>query len=117
MPTLKVESLQTVSTTFTVEITKDVPYLDSLVVYFDIRFEQDATSPVVFSTGPHVQPTHWKQTVLIFKDPLPVKVGDKVIGELHFKQNRQSFRDLDLTLKYHSSAAPNVVLTQEFFVS
>lgn len=47
--------------------------LTALVGYFDTFF--DLPNPVIFSTGPHATPTHWKQTIFYLKDPLLVKEG------------------------------------------
>ena len=51
--------------------------LTALVGYFDVFF--DLPSAVSFSTGPHSQPTHWKQTVFLLEEPLAFKKGEQFI--------------------------------------
>ena len=46
----------------------------ALVGYFDIIFDVKGYS-LSFSTSPQDTPTHWKQTVFHFKDPIPVHTG------------------------------------------
>lgn len=36
-----------------------------LCVYFDADFHKDLPVKTSFSTGPHVEPTHWRQTVSV----------------------------------------------------
>jgi protein arginine N-methyltransferase 3 len=47
--------------------------ITAFVGYFDVFF--DLPQPVSFSTGPHAQPTHWKQTVFLLEEPINVKQG------------------------------------------
>ena len=46
----------------------------ALVGYFDVIFDVKGYS-LSFSTSPQDTPTHWKQTVFHFKDPIPVHTG------------------------------------------
>ena len=46
----------------------------ALVGYFDVVFDVEGYS-LSFSTSPQDTPTHWKQTVFHFKDPIPVHTG------------------------------------------
>lgn len=70
----------------------------AVVGYFDIKFEQDATHPVLFSTSPHVEPTHWKQTVFFLKKPILMDIGDVLIGRIICKKNKQDHRALDIAI-------------------
>ena len=74
-------------------------YCHALVVYFDIWFSQ-CHRPVHFSTGPHAQYTHWKQTVLYLHDVLYVSEGSTLVGTLAAKPNSRNPRDIDIKLHY-----------------
>lgn len=47
--------------------------LTAIIGYFDVFFDLD--NPVKFSTGPHSQPTHWKQTVFSLSEPISITEG------------------------------------------
>lgn len=66
------------SSDFELEVLKDGKVV-SFVGYFDTYFE--LPNSVEFSTGPHAETTHWKQTVFYLKEPIEVKQGQLV---LHF---------------------------------
>lgn len=48
--------------------------LTAIVGYFDTFF--DLENPIKFSTGPHSQPTHWKQTVFSLSEPISITEGE-----------------------------------------
>ena len=56
--------------------------LTALVGYFDIFF--DLPHAVSFSTGPHSEPTHWKQTVFLLEEPVVFKKGEQLISSLEY---------------------------------
>jgi len=74
-------------------------FAHALVVYFDIEFTK-CHKVVYFSTGPHAQYTHWKQTVFYMNDVLSTKKGEEIRGEFSSKPNAKNPRDLDLTIQY-----------------
>jgi len=74
-------------------------FIHALVAWFDIDFTA-CHKPIRFSTGPHTQYTHWKQTVFYLKDVLTVHQGDKVQCSLHNRPNQKNKRDLDITIDY-----------------
>ncbi|CCC09397.1 unnamed protein product [Sordaria macrospora k-hell] len=74
-------------------------FIHALVAWFDIEFTA-CHKPICFSTGPHTQYTHWKQTVFYLKDVLTVKQGEKVQCSLHNRPNEKNKRDLDITVDY-----------------
>lgn len=74
----------------------------ALVAYFDIQFTH-CLRPVSFVTGPHVRPTHWKQTVLYLDRALPVGQGEVIEGILACKPNKKNPRDLDIAVEYRFS--------------
>mmetsp|Transcript_29515 Transcript_29515/g.94775 ORF Transcript_29515/g.94775 Transcript_29515/m.94775 type:complete len:354 (+) Transcript_29515:188-1249(+) len=73
-------------------------YCHALVAYFDCGFTQLHT-PVTFSTGPHAEYTHWKQTVFYLKDPLTVCEDEKISGTITCAPNSGNPRDLDIELQ------------------
>lgn len=75
-------------------------YAHALVAYFDIQFSH-CLKPVSFVTGPHVKPTHWKQTVLYLDRALPMEQGEVIEGYLACRPNRKNPRDLDIAVEYH----------------
>ncbi|XP_069676938.1 protein arginine N-methyltransferase 3 isoform X2 [Periplaneta americana] len=83
------------SSDLNLEVTTDSS-LTALVGYFDVFF--DLPHAVSFSTGPHVQPTHWKQTVFLVEEPLPVKKGDVLTGKLVCQRQRKDLRALSVSI-------------------
>lgn len=43
-------------------------------------------------------PTHWRQTVFFFSDPLRAKLGEDVFGMFRLTQNRMFHRSMDISL-------------------
>lgn len=74
-------------------------YSHALVAYFDIQFSH-CLKPVSFVTGPHVKPTHWKQTVLYLDRALPMEQGEILEGVLACRPNQKNPRDLDIAVEY-----------------
>ncbi|QRV91882.1 protein arginine N-methyltransferase 3 [Ceratobasidium sp. AG-Ba] len=55
---------------------------------------------VSFSTGPASMPTHWKQTLFLFRTPLDVKEGSCISGRLHIRKSNTNSRELDAEIHY-----------------
>ncbi|XP_013168439.1 PREDICTED: protein arginine N-methyltransferase 1 [Papilio xuthus] len=72
-------------------ITRD-GFMTSLIGYFDTFF--NLPTSVSFSTGPHVTPTHWKQTLFYFKDCKEVKKGDIIKGTITCSRLKTDVRGL-----------------------
>ena len=79
--------------------------ITAIVGYFDTYF--DLPNPVMFSTGPAVTPTHWKQTIFYMPQPIPVKVDQILKCKIVCKRMKTDARALkialhvdDLVLKY-----------------
>ncbi|XP_042693209.1 protein arginine N-methyltransferase 3 isoform X3 [Centrocercus urophasianus] len=66
--------------------------------YFDIFFEKDCHNKVLFSTGPLCTKTHWKQTVFLLEEPIPVEAGEALRGKITVRKNRKDPRSLVITL-------------------
>lgn len=80
-------------------------YAHAFIAYFDVRFSACHTH-TGFSTGPHCEYTHWKQTVFYADKELMVHQGQKVTGEIIVKRNPKNPRDIDIEID--SSYAPSV---------
>ncbi|GLD55808.1 protein arginine N-methyltransferase 3 [Lates japonicus] len=49
----------------------------AVVGYFDIFFDKGCSNKVMFSTGPQVTKTHWKQTVFLLERPISVQADNQ----------------------------------------
>ena len=74
--------------------------VQAILSYFDIVFEAGCETPVIFSTGPDVTPTHWKQTVFYLSHPLSLEHGDVIEGKLVCKRSAKNQRGLHVVLEY-----------------
>jgi len=80
---------------FVLEISRDGD-LTAVVAWFDTYFELE--NPVVFSTGPHSTPTHWKQTVFYLSEKVPIVKGQHIQGQIVCKRMRTDARALKVSL-------------------
>ncbi|CAE6479398.1 unnamed protein product [Rhizoctonia solani] len=55
---------------------------------------------VSFSTGPASMPTHWKQTLFLFRNPVDLKEGTCVSGRLHMRKSETNSRELDAEIHF-----------------
>jgi protein arginine N-methyltransferase 1 len=74
-------------------------FVSGLVSWFDVYFSY-GTEPIILTTSPFEEETHWKQAIMYFKTDLPVEVGDIVKGSVIFSKCKVNFRDLDIKLSY-----------------
>ncbi|KAF9073587.1 protein arginine N-methyltransferase [Rhodocollybia butyracea] len=82
-------------------------YAHAFLAWFDISF--DCThKKVKFSTGPHAQYTHWKQTVFYTQNTITVSEGDDITGHLRCAPNQRNNRDLDISISYQSVQEPEI---------
>ncbi|XP_046395851.1 protein arginine N-methyltransferase 1 [Ischnura elegans] len=70
--------------------------LTALVGYFDVHF--DLSSPVILSTSPLAPATHWKQTLFLLEEPIPLTSGSKVNGVLECSRQAKNPRALKITI-------------------
>ncbi|KDQ27505.1 hypothetical protein PLEOSDRAFT_1089362 [Pleurotus ostreatus PC15] len=99
------------------DLTFDVPfsltatrndYAHAFLAWFDILF--DCThKKVSFSTGPHAQYTHWKQTVFYTPTTLTLNEGDTIKGTLKCAPNARNNRDLDITIDYSTPTTSETI--------
>ena len=75
---------------------KDECELTGLCGYFDIFFDL-AEAPIMFSTGPHVKATHWKQTVFYLPDKMEVKKDEVLQCSITCKRMRTDVRALKIS--------------------
>ena len=89
--------------------------LHAMMVSFDCKFEQeDGGEEVWLRTGCADTPTHWKQTLLMIKEPVPLPAaGGCIEGFLTIERNAVNPRELDIVLEI---TAP-VKRTQRFHMS
>nr|XP_040017215.1 protein arginine N-methyltransferase 3 isoform X1 [Gasterosteus aculeatus aculeatus] len=69
----------------------------AIVGYFDIFFEKGCGNKVMFSTGPQVTKTHWKQTVFLLEKPVSVRAGEELRGKIIVRKNKKDPRSLWVT--------------------
>uniref|UniRef100_A0A8C5EM99 type I protein arginine methyltransferase n=1 Tax=Gouania willdenowi TaxID=441366 RepID=A0A8C5EM99_GOUWI len=71
-----------------------------IVGYFDIFFDKGCSNnKVMFSTGPQVTKTHWKQTLFLLETPMDVRAGEELSGTITVRKNKKDPRSLFVTLK------------------
>ncbi|CAF99968.1 unnamed protein product, partial [Tetraodon nigroviridis] len=69
----------------------------AIVGYFDIFFDKGCSTKVMFSTGPQVTKTHWKQTVFLLEWPISVHAGEELQGKITVRKNKKDPRSLLVT--------------------
>lgn len=75
----------------------------ALVSWFDCAFSS-VTRPVILTTSPMKQYTHWKQSVFYLEKPLNVRKGDVLYGSIANRRDRTNFRELNIKISYHIEA-------------
>ncbi|KAH7910487.1 S-adenosyl-L-methionine-dependent methyltransferase [Hygrophoropsis aurantiaca] len=53
-----------------------------------------------FSTGPASQPTHWKQTLFLLREPIFIGDDTTVTGTFYMKKSADNSRELDVEIHY-----------------
>ncbi|XP_078109880.1 protein arginine N-methyltransferase 3 isoform X1 [Sander vitreus] len=72
----------------------------AIVGYFDIFFDKGCSNKVMFSTGPQVTKTHWKQTVFLLERPISVQAGEELQGKITVRKNKKDPRSLLVTFDF-----------------
>ncbi|ELU04923.1 hypothetical protein CAPTEDRAFT_219758 [Capitella teleta] len=75
--------------------------ITAIVGHFDMGFTQ-CPSNVKFSTSAKDTPTHWKQSVFLLENPLEMKEGEELSGEIVCKKNRKDPRSLMISLSFRN---------------
>jgi len=117
--TIDIATIKTEELSFTVPFrlvaTRD-DFCHAFVVSFDMEFSK-CHKPVFFSTGPHAQYTHWKQTVFYLDDVLSVKKGEEICGEFNCKPGSKNPRDLEISIRYSFKGDyDDITRVQEYFL-
>jgi len=110
--TAKKEDL-TFDVPFTLKSTRN-DYVHAFLAWFDIIFNCTHTK-VKFSTGPHAQYTHWKQTVFYTPSTLTVSEGQEITGHLGCSPNVKNNRDLDISITYQTSEEPETTVFYKMY--
>ncbi|EDO49961.1 predicted protein [Nematostella vectensis] len=110
----KKEDLNFISS-FRFEIKKP-DFFTGIVSYFDIFFEHEAKEKVVFSTSPAHTPTHWKQAIFYFQNPIPVTQGQILTGHISCYKNLKEPRSLDVRIEVVDKGTEKVLCDQEFLL-
>lgn len=120
--TITVEELTFVKN-FEVTLTEDIDGLDGWNIWFDIFFMPSRTSKikddavpsemkkqgfVAFTTGPYGPETHWQQCILLInhggKDPVPLKKGQIVKGEIWYRRKEEGSRALEIEMQWSAES-------------
>ena len=83
---------------FNLKATREA-FLSGMVIWFDCYFSY-GKKPIILSTSPFEEATHWKQGILFLETDLPMNEGDRVQGSVIFAKCKANFRDLDVKLRY-----------------
>ncbi|KAF9232315.1 S-adenosyl-L-methionine-dependent methyltransferase [Melanogaster broomeanus] len=62
--------------------------------------QKEQKKVISFSTGPLSQPTHWKQTIFLLRDPILAEEGTVVSGTFYCKKSEENSRELDVEIHY-----------------
>ncbi|KAF9220251.1 S-adenosyl-L-methionine-dependent methyltransferase [Gyrodon lividus] len=62
--------------------------------------QKEQKKVISFSTGPTSQPTHWKQTIFLLRDPILAEEGTVVSGMFYCKKSEGNSRELDVEVHY-----------------
>ncbi|KAF8329308.1 protein arginine N-methyltransferase [Amanita rubescens] len=110
--TAKKEDL-TFTTQFALKASRN-DYAHAFIAWFDIVFGC-THKKTKFSTGPHAQYTHWKQTVFYTPSTILVNGGDVIKGTLSCAPNQRNNRDLDISIKYTPPREPEVKMDYRMY--
>jgi len=83
------------TSSFDLHVTKECD-VTGILGYFDTFF--DLANPVMFSTGPQVKPTHWKQTVFFLPEKLHVTENQVLSCKMVCKRMKTDARALKVAL-------------------
>uniref|UniRef100_A0A3Q4AWY7 type I protein arginine methyltransferase n=1 Tax=Mola mola TaxID=94237 RepID=A0A3Q4AWY7_MOLML len=64
---------------------------------FCLKITNTTDCTVMFSTGPQVTKTHWKQTIFLLERPFSVQAGEELRGKITVRKNKKDPRSLLVT--------------------
>lgn len=76
--------------------------IHGLVGWFDCNFES-MSKLIILSTSPFSEPTHWKQTIFLFKEPIIIKSGQTISGKILITKDVSNPRGLKIIFKIESN--------------
>ncbi|XP_055962507.1 protein arginine N-methyltransferase 6 [Sorex fumeus] len=75
--------------------------LHGFALWFQVTFPAgEAEQPLVLSTSPFQQATHWKQVLLYLNEPVPVEQDTRISGEITLLPSLDNHRLLRAQLRY-----------------
>lgn len=83
------------------EETKGEDACGSIVLWFDTDFSERVCPdmPVVLTTSPCSEPTHWAQTVLPLSTPIGATKAEAIAGRVSFAARKDAHRSLDIAVE------------------
>uniref|UniRef100_A0A3B4UV50 Protein arginine N-methyltransferase 3 n=1 Tax=Seriola dumerili TaxID=41447 RepID=A0A3B4UV50_SERDU len=82
---------------FCLKITNTTDCTNRFVIFLFFLSFHLLSHQVMFSTGPQVTKTHWKQTVFLLDKPVPVQAGEELRGKITVRKNKKDPRSLLVT--------------------
>lgn len=79
-------------------------FCHALCAFFDVYFTQ-IHKPILLSTSPLTQYTHWKQTVFYLNGPITMCQGESLPCSITCKPNDRNARDLDIIVSHEFKGA------------
>ncbi|XP_008572183.1 PREDICTED: protein arginine N-methyltransferase 2 isoform X2 [Galeopterus variegatus] len=101
MRTVQISDLETLRGDLRFDIRK-AGTLHGFTAWFSVHFQslQEGQPQQVLSTGPFHPTTHWKQTLFMMDDPVPVHTGDVVTGSVVLQRNPVWRRHMSVALSW-----------------
>ena len=59
--------------------------IHGIIVYFETHFEQSENGRLTLTNSPYALPTHWQQSICLFKEPVGSSDGEAVKGTIQVK--------------------------------
>nr|8BVA_A Chain A, Protein arginine N-methyltransferase 2 [Mus musculus] len=106
MRTVQVPDLETMRGELRFDIQK-AGTLHGFTAWFSVYFQslEEGQPQQVLSTGPLHPTTHWKQTLFMMDDPVPVHTGDVVTGSVVLQRNPVWRRHMSVSLSWVVTSA------------
>ncbi|KAM9804684.1 protein arginine N-methyltransferase 2 [Neosynchiropus ocellatus] len=102
MQTLQVADLEEMEGQFNFSLGKS-GVCHGFAAWFNVCFEslERNTAAVVLDTGPHSEPTHWKQTLFMLDRPIHLNAGDSISGSIRLCRNPVWRRHMTVILHWN----------------
>uniref|UniRef100_H2U880 Protein arginine N-methyltransferase 2 n=1 Tax=Takifugu rubripes TaxID=31033 RepID=H2U880_TAKRU len=102
MYTLQIKDLEEITGQFNFPVETSGTF-HGFTAWFAVYFEslEVGGATVELNTGPHSEPTHWKQTLFMLDKPVSLNVGDCVTGTIVLRRNPVWRRHMSVTLDWN----------------